>query len=406
MVHPATGTNAHSQYFRWINSTLKEWKKKLEENDSSEFLAEFDKAFEDLKSTVAASLPAKDKIQSKLLHALRNIKPELLNSTDESTIEKLVEWKSSYGFILVGGQSINRGFTVEGLTVTYMPRNAGVKNIDSIQQRARFFGYRLNYLGYCRVYLEAEVIAAYEAYARHEEDIRKQLVDHGDVPLNDWERAFFMDKSFQPTRSTVLSLGFRRGDFSKKWYYPRAPHESQAAIDQNNKLIADFKDGLTLVPDPIYSIHDVAANLAVKDVLEKLLAPYMVTSLNDSKDRTGLLLQIASAVDAGNTETCDVYFMKSKKEDRVRSVENGKLSSLFGGAFSIEEKGQTKRYPGDSKLKSDEKVIVEIFNFDINDLSNDEIVKNVPIVAVYLPLSMRASFMVQDDATSQTDDSA
>ena len=37
--------------------------------------------------------------------------------------------------------SIERGFTVEGLLVTYLSRNPGT-NADNIQQRARFCGYK------------------------------------------------------------------------------------------------------------------------------------------------------------------------------------------------------------------------------------------------------------------------
>lgn len=38
----------------------------------------------------------------------------------------------------MGGQKLDRGYTVKGLTVTYMPRPLGVGNADNIQQRARF----------------------------------------------------------------------------------------------------------------------------------------------------------------------------------------------------------------------------------------------------------------------------
>ena len=50
-----------------------------------------------------------------------------------------IRWQTEYAWILVGGQALDRGFTVEGLTVTYMPRGLGVGNADTVQQRARFF---------------------------------------------------------------------------------------------------------------------------------------------------------------------------------------------------------------------------------------------------------------------------
>ena len=73
---------------------------------------------------------------------------------------------------------MDRGFTVEGLTVTYMPRSVGVGNADTIQQRARFFGYKQSYLGYCRVYLDEDARDAYIDYVEHEEDMRRRLAEH------------------------------------------------------------------------------------------------------------------------------------------------------------------------------------------------------------------------------------
>src|SRR5207253_10843262 len=106
-----------------------------------------------------------------------------------------VDWRSAYGWILVGGQAMDRGFTVEGLTVTYMPRGIGVGNADTVQQRARFFGYKGRYLGYCRVYLEPVLSSAFTRYVTHEEDVRGRLIDHARTgqPLSELRRAFLLD---------------------------------------------------------------------------------------------------------------------------------------------------------------------------------------------------------------------
>ena len=80
----------------------------------------------------------------------------LVNSLADA--DRNIHWRRNYSWILVGGQVLDRGFTVEGLTVTYMPRGPGVGNADTIQQRARFLGYKRSYLGYCRVFLEPGVV--------------------------------------------------------------------------------------------------------------------------------------------------------------------------------------------------------------------------------------------------------
>ena len=94
-----------------------------------------------------------------LIHAIQYT--PIIEVNSRRGVTPHINWQDSYSWILVGGQSMDRGFTVEGLTVTYMPRNIGVGNVDTIQQRARFFGYKRSYLGYCRVFLDQVTIDSY-----------------------------------------------------------------------------------------------------------------------------------------------------------------------------------------------------------------------------------------------------
>ena len=96
----------------------------------------------------------------------------------------------AYSHILVGGQAMDRGFTVEGLTVTYMPRSLGTGQVDTTLQRARFFGYKGSYLGLCRVWLDQPTIDAFRAIIEHEEDVRKRLEEYdvNNKHLNEWDR--------------------------------------------------------------------------------------------------------------------------------------------------------------------------------------------------------------------------
>ena len=73
--------------------------------------------------------------------------------------------------------ALDRGFTVDSLSVTYMPRGVGVGNADTLQQRARFFGYAKlkGYFGICRVYLEQALKVAFTDYVEHEQIMRGEL---------------------------------------------------------------------------------------------------------------------------------------------------------------------------------------------------------------------------------------
>lgn len=63
--------------------------------------------------------------------------------------------------IAVGGNSLSRGLTLEGLCVSYFLRNS--KAYDTLLQMGRWFGYRDGYRDLCRIWLSAEA----ERWYRH-----------------------------------------------------------------------------------------------------------------------------------------------------------------------------------------------------------------------------------------------
>jgi len=181
LVHPSLSRTGHRQYTHWVTTIKEAWKNTLEDRNSpdrNQLLDDFRPPYDDLAATVPG-LPTFDALVERLLHAIRQTRVEEVNARQGATPQ--IDWRAAYPYILIGGQAMDRGFTVEGLTVTYMPRNVGVGNADTVQQRARFFGYKRDYLGYCRVYLEAGVRDAYRLYVQHEEDLRQRLAEHRDT---------------------------------------------------------------------------------------------------------------------------------------------------------------------------------------------------------------------------------
>lgn len=79
--------------------------------------------------------------------------------------------------ILVGGTQLSRGFTVEGLTVSYYRRKTG--QADTLMQAGRWFGFRTGYQDLVRLYIrrddDADLYAAFEALLLDEEDFRSEL---------------------------------------------------------------------------------------------------------------------------------------------------------------------------------------------------------------------------------------
>lgn len=75
--------------------------------------------------------------------------------------------------IAVGGYSLSRGLTLEGLTVSYFLRNS--KAYDTLLQMARWFGYRPDYEDLCRIWIKDEARDWYAHIARASEELRQDL---------------------------------------------------------------------------------------------------------------------------------------------------------------------------------------------------------------------------------------
>ncbi|RYF60892.1 MAG: hypothetical protein EOO27_04115 [Comamonadaceae bacterium] len=79
--------------------------------------------------------------------------------------------------VLVGGTKLSRGFTVEGLTVSYFRRKAG--QADTLMQAGRWFGFREGYRDLVRLYIRrdgrADLYEAFEALLMDEEAFRDEL---------------------------------------------------------------------------------------------------------------------------------------------------------------------------------------------------------------------------------------
>ena len=75
--------------------------------------------------------------------------------------------------VAVGGLSLSRGLTIEGLCVSYMYRNT--RMYDTLMQMGRWFGYRPDYEDLCRIHLSEDSINWYAHIASASEELRQQI---------------------------------------------------------------------------------------------------------------------------------------------------------------------------------------------------------------------------------------
>lgn len=99
----------------------------------------------------------------------------VINSKSDEVLDYPRYEKQGVGLtaIAIGGLSLSRGLTIEGLTVSYMYRNT--KMYDTLMQMGRWFGYRPGFEDLCRVHLSRDSINWYSHIASAAEELTQQV---------------------------------------------------------------------------------------------------------------------------------------------------------------------------------------------------------------------------------------
>jgi hypothetical protein len=215
---------------KWVNSKVEDWKELFESAQESSALGP-DPDFELAWCLYFAPAWAKAKSQlvkagKVFLSSERDLQAQILKMFSGFTVAKLNsdtanfpddKWNQAKAWILIGGEKLSRGFRVENLLITYMPRQAKNKStLDTVQQRGRFFGYRSAYRELLSAWIAPKVISAFETYRDHEEDLRAVLkeLEEKNLPLKSWHRLLRTNAMHDITRKSVMKLSLKGVSFA------------------------------------------------------------------------------------------------------------------------------------------------------------------------------------------------
>lgn len=415
LVHPSRLQDDHNRFWNWVNAIKESWRRLLagaDNEEKRELIEGFREAYNDLRITVGESLPAFDRLTDhNLVHAITYTPIIEVNARGGGTPN--INWRDSYSWILVGGQAMDRGFTVEGLTVTYMPRNLGTGNVDTTLQRARFFGYKRSYLGYCRIFLGQTTIDAYDAIIEHEENVREQLEDFdiNNRHLNNWDREAVLDGILNLTRANILYDDLDRDTFGDEWFRIYAPHDTEEHIEGNRNVVFEFLRPRMAGfqedhghPQRTQDQRHLVARLPLGDCLRHLLNRLRFTRETDSATYSSLRGIFARYLAEHPNEECLVYLMSARSLDdwtrRTRRLTgNDELQQLFQGKQPTRNTPQYRLgevYPGDLEIKDESLVSIQIHLLDLRGTDYT----SVPTLAIWIPEHMGADIIRQPDNRS------
>lgn len=122
--------------------------------------AELDRTFRDIEPHL-----------NDLLRVPEAINLLVLNSSSRDLLD--YESNPITKVLLIGGNRLSRGLTLEDLTVSFYVREAN--NYDTLLQMGRWFGYRSDFVDLTRLWTTDELVSRFRHLALVEEDLRDQI---------------------------------------------------------------------------------------------------------------------------------------------------------------------------------------------------------------------------------------
>lgn len=407
MVHPTDIIEGNKLFEGWIRDELDYWSDSLSKPEWNQdhvlLLEDFESYFDTaLQLYPIEGRPTFDDVKKYIPDVVNDCRVYRItgDSKDDST---KIDWDAHRMNILIGAQMLNRGFTVEKLATTYMPRyTTAITNADTIEQRCRFFGYKMSYIESCRAYLPQKSIEDYRAYVAHEEELRSLLSKCS--TLKEYEHGVMLSPKLRPTRQNVLSkqmfksrlLGWNKYErISGRKMLVENKMSVELFVNKYLPYACDFS--LDHYNSSKYNNGEmkkhVLKNMTFQEVLP-LLSDFKAGNLQDTITKS-MTLRFLSYLADKQDEVFKVIFM-SKNYIRERSkydVDDDLWQvELFQGRSNINEKDN---YIGDTNIFDKDNVTIQIHHIRLTGLPVSETpYSETYAIAVHFPERLATQYTI------------
>ena len=230
--------------------------------------------------------------------------------------------------VAVGGFSLSRGLTLEGLMISYFLRNSMM--YDTLMQMGRWFGYRPGYEDLCRVWMPDEARGWYTHIAESIDELRDEL--RRMEASNATPEEFGLKVRSHPdtlivtarnkmgsSQKLVVSIGL-----GNSFVETAILKRDQASLDANRRAATALAANLSEAGKPTASAQPVSGGFFLKDVP----ADPVLTFLSAFQNHPGSMLTDPRPVSRyiqdrldGELSSWDILFASVTKTDHQPLVD-------------------------------------------------------------------------------------
>ena len=281
-----------------------------------------------------------EKIQSSLKKASAKIDTIEVNGSKDA--EKIIDYsKLSYpngrSLIAVGGFSLSRGITIEGLSVTYFLRNSFA--YDTLMQMGRWFGYRPRYEDLCRIYMTQESIGYYNYISQATEELKEEFrimanatpprtpKDFG-LKVRNHEGALLVTarNKMRSSRTVIRSI-----DLTGAYIQNSRVFSSRKFIERNLTAYMDLYGELTK-KEKLFSLKSSVDHKLWKNVSSNYVKNFLLQFENhplSPKTDTDLVLDYINKLESNSgIKNWNILFDIPRNNEKIQITLNEKINNL------------------------------------------------------------------------------
>jgi hypothetical protein len=291
--------------------------------------------------------------------------------------------------IYLGGNILERGLTIKGLAITYIIRRAkGYSNVDTTEQRARWFGYKSDYIDICRVWATRAIKKDFAAINDSDEEMWASIERNIKLgkPFKELPRYFELQydvihklKLTRPSVARTEDISYT--EWKSQQYYVKGDN----AINNFNLLenlrnetegeIRDYK-GI----NKHYLVKDYPIDDFMDNVLSNLYLDPRDTLNNEVLEKIFNIFLVNNIVD-----TIDLMWLRIDDYEVRKLNDDGKIQQLFRGRDIKQNENNEFDYYGDRSTCDERpnKIQIQIHYVKARNLADNDYYS--PAICMYIP---------------------
>lgn len=341
-----------------------------------------------------------EEVQTQLYNSCGSIMVQTINQRNGQNLN-YDDYPHGLRLIAVGGMSLSRGLTLEGLVISYFYRNS--RMYDTLMQMGRWFGYRGKYAELCRIWMSDDSIEWYRYISQATDELREEVKRFEDSGLTPQDFGLRVRSDLTAlivtARNKMRSTEEMECAISFSGVYIDTP-EIYADVDKNrrnlesiNSLIKTcMKYGDEYIPK-IESNQYIIRDIPVQVILEFL--DEIEVSPKNEKFNTMAIKKFIREYRGEELKKWDIAFASGKSEREIELYSSIKYQCV-SRSFSIENDGKILKMSGSKKhlagggdaaatLSKDK--VRELKERSEKNLSSDDYFKNVdrnPLFTIFI----------------------